>query len=31
MNGLELDIYIPSINVAIEYDGEKWHTDAKKI
>lgn len=30
MNGLELDIYIPSINVAIEYDGEKWHTDAKK-
>lgn len=24
-NGMELDIYIPSINLAIEYDGEAWH------
>lgn len=28
--GMELDIYIPSINVAIEYDGEAWHTSKKK-
>lgn len=25
----ELDIYIPSIKYAIEYDGEAWHTKAK--
>lgn len=24
-NGMELDIYIPSINTAIEYDGIYWH------
>ncbi|MBR3640662.1 MAG: hypothetical protein IKN53_01365 [Oscillibacter sp.] len=24
-NGMELDIYIPSIKLAIEYDGEAWH------
>lgn len=24
-NGMELDIYIPSINTAIEYDGVFWH------
>ncbi len=29
--GMELDIYIPSINVAIEYDGEAWHTSEKKV
>ena len=23
----ELDIYIPSINVGVEYDGAHWHTD----
>lgn len=28
--GMELDIYIPSISVAIEYDGEVWHTSKKK-
>ena len=28
--GVELDIYIPSKNVAIEYDGEAWHQDRKK-
>ena len=27
---LELDIYIPSINVAIEYDGKKWHSLLKR-
>ena len=24
-NGMELDIFIPSIKLAIEYDGEAWH------
>lgn len=28
--GVELDIYIPSKNIAIEYDGEAWHQDIKK-
>lgn len=27
---LELDIYIPSIKTAIEYDGEAWHKSVKK-
>ena len=27
---LELDIYIPSSKVAIEYDGERWHRDIEK-
>lgn len=26
----ELDIYIPSLRLAIEYDGERWHRDAQK-
>ena len=26
----ELDVYIPSERVAIEYDGEKWHKNKKK-
>ena len=26
--GLELDIYIPSTNIAIEYDGYNWHKDS---
>lgn len=29
-NGKELDIYIPSINTGIEYDGQRWHKDTKK-
>ena len=29
--GMELDIYIPSRNVAIEYDGDVWHCSKKKI
>ncbi|MBQ8418585.1 MAG: hypothetical protein IJX10_08165 [Phascolarctobacterium sp.] len=28
-NGMELDIYIPSIKLAIEYDGEAWHKSEK--
>ncbi len=28
--GMELDVYIPSLNVAIEYDGEAWHKSVKK-
>ncbi len=27
--GMELDIFIPEINVAIEYDGEAWHRGNK--
>ena len=27
LNGKELDIYIPSHNVAIEYDGLYWHSE----
>ena len=29
--GMELDVYIPSIGKAIEYDGEVWHRNKKKI
>ena len=29
--GMELDIYIPSKSVAIEYDGEFWHGKARKL
>ena len=28
-NSMELDIYIPSIKLAIEYDGEAWHKKDK--
>ena len=27
LNGRELDIFIPSKNIAIEYNGNKWHTE----
>lgn len=30
LNGKELDIYIPSQRIGIEFDGEKWHEDATK-
>lgn len=29
--GFELDIYIPSLNVAIEYDGVKYHKGKEKL
>ena len=29
--GMELDIYISSLNVAIEYDGQAWHNTDRKI
>ncbi|MCR4865839.1 MAG: hypothetical protein K5921_02815 [Lachnospiraceae bacterium] len=29
-NGMELDIYIPSRHLAIEYDGEAWHRKDKR-
>lgn len=28
-NFMELDIFIPSLNVGIEYDGRVYHTDSK--
>ena len=30
MNSLELDIFIPSLRIGIEYDGERWHQNAEK-
>ena len=30
LNGLELDIYIPSMRCAIEYDGQRWHKNIEK-
>lgn len=27
LEGKELDVFIPSLNVGIEYDGEHWHQD----
>ena len=30
LNGRELDIYIPSLSVAIEYDGNAWHQNINK-
>lgn len=29
--GKELDIYIPSCKFAIEYDGQTWHKDIKRM
>ena len=29
--GVELDIFIPSINTAVEYDGEAWHKTERRI
>lgn len=26
-NGMELDVYIPSLHVGVEYDGKAWHGD----
>ena len=30
LNGLELDIFIPTINLAIEYDGQAYHKDVER-
>ena len=30
LNKLEIDIYIPSIRVGVEYDGAYWHPDLEK-
>ena len=27
----EIDIYIPELNLAVEYDGDYWHDDANTI
>lgn len=27
MDGKELDVYIPDLKIAIEYDGAYWHSD----
>ena len=29
LDGMELDIYIPSLNTGIEYDGNNWHNDKR--
>ena len=29
-HGFELDIFVPSINYAVEYDGKRWHQDISK-
>ncbi len=26
-NGMELDVFIPSERIGIEYDGQAWHMD----
>lgn len=30
LNGLELDIYLPDLKLAIEYNGSFWHSDERK-
>lgn len=30
LNNSELDMYIPSLNVGIEYDGSRWHKNIEK-
>jgi len=30
LDGKELDIYIPEVSVAVEFDGSHWHQDADK-
>jgi len=31
LDGVEIDIFLPSINVGIEYDGKYWHKDTESI
>lgn len=30
LNGLELDIFIPSLNIGVEYNGLRWHSEKFK-
>lgn len=30
INGIEIDVYIPEINLGIEIDGNRWHKDIEK-
>lgn len=30
LNGRELDIYIPSLKIGVEYDGDRWHKNIEK-
>ena len=30
LSTLELDIFIPSLNIGIEYDGDRWHQEIEK-
>lgn len=30
LGGLEIDIYLPQLNLGIEYNGEYWHSEDKK-
>ena len=30
LNSLEIDIFIPSLRIGIEYDGERWHQNIEK-
>lgn len=30
LKGKEIDVYIPSLNIGIEYDGQHWHQDVNR-
>lgn len=30
LSGREIDIYVPTIKLGVEYDGERWHSDIDK-
>ena len=31
LKGVEIDIYLPNLNVGIEYDGKYWHKNIKEV
>ena len=31
LHGKELDVYIPNLNLGIEFDGQRWHKDKSEI
>ena len=31
LDGLEIDIFVPNVNIGIEYDGKYWHRDIADI